>query len=420
MNCPRFLTPEKVRECVSKFGNPVYVYDENTLRSQAQKVLSFPAPFGLTARYAMKACSNSYVLHLFDSLGLHIDASSGFEVVRALKAGIAPGKIQLTAQEWALDFEDLKKKGILFVACSLHQLELYGKLFPGSSLGVRINPGLGSGHSNKTNVGGPGSSFGIWHEYISEIFNITKKYDLKINKLHTHIGSGADPEVWKKVAGISLEIAKQFRDVEVINLGGGFKVGRMPYEKTTDLIRCGENIASGLENFYKETGTKLHLEIEPGTFLAALSSSLIALIQDKVDTGKEGYVFLKLNSGMTEITRPALYGAQHPLFVIPSDSSRDSDTKKETVMVVGHCCESGDILTPEDGNSEALAPRELSFASIGDYMVIDGAGAYCSSMSTKNYNSFPEVAEVVLKRNGELSLIRKRQTLEQIIQNEVS
>ena len=419
MNASRFLTPEKVRECVAQFGNPVYVYDENTLRSQAKKVLSFPAPYGLTARYAMKAWSNAYVLRLFDSLGLHIDASSAYEAERALKAGIAPGKIQLTAQEWAPHFEDLKKRGILFVACSLHQLELYGKLFPGSSLGVRINPGLGSGHSNKTNVGGPSSSFGIWHEYIPEIFKITDKYNLKINKMHTHIGSGADPEVWKKVAGISLNIVRQFRDVEVLNLGGGFKVGRMHYEKTTDLILCGETIASGLINFYKETGKKLHLEIEPGTFLAALSGSLITLIQDKVDTGREGYVFLKLNTGMTEITRPALYGAQHPLFVIPANSSRDLDTKKETVMVVGHCCESGDILTPQDGNSEALGPRELLFASIGDYVVIDGAGAYCASMSSKNYNSFPEAAEVILKSSGEFYLIRKRQTLEQMIQNEL-
>ena len=106
--------------------------------------------------------------------------------------------------------EAADKLGVKFNACSLHQLEVYGKAMPNTELGVRINPGLGSGGTNRTNVGGPASSFGIWHEYIPQIFEIAKKYGLKIIRIHTHIGSGSDPKVWQKVASMSLGTVEKF------------------------------------------------------------------------------------------------------------------------------------------------------------------------------------------------------------------
>ena len=121
---------------------------------------------------------------------------------------------------------------------------------------------------------------------------------------------------------------------------------------------------------------------------------------------------------MTEILRPSLYGAQHPLFVIPEEDQAKFRNKVEQV-VVRHCCESGDLLTPAPNEPESLGPRMLPRGEIGDFCVIEGVGAYCSSMSAKNYNSFPEAAEVLKKSDGSLSLIRKRQTFEQIIENEV-
>jgi diaminopimelate decarboxylase len=119
---------------------------------------------------------------------------------------------------------------------------------------------------------------------------------------------------------------------------------------------------------------------------------------------------------MTEVTRPSLYGAQHPLILVPKEDRKKLDI--ENVLVAGHCCESGDLLTPEPGNPEGLLPRTMIAATIGDYLVIEGAGAYCSGMSTKNYNSFPEATEILWEQNEQARLIRKRQTLEQITQNE--
>ena len=119
---------------------------------------------------------------------------------------------------------------------------------------------------------------------------------------------------------------------------------------------------------------------------------------------------------MTEILRPSLYGAQHPIFTLPKEGSGN-----ETLpyVVGGHCCESGDLLTPAENQPEVLAPRELALSQVGDLCVIEGVGAYCYAMSAKNYNSFPESPEVLLRTDGSTALIRKRQTLDQIMENEI-
>ncbi len=413
----KFLSPaltEKVRQLV---GTPAYVYDERTLTAQAAKALAFPNAFGLTARYAMKASPNAAILRIFDKAGLHFDASSGYECDRAIKAGIAPNKISLSSQEMPAkaDFLRLHQAGIHFNACSLSQLETFGKLCPSQDVGVRFNPGVGSGGTSKTNVGGPSSSFGIWHEYIPAVREIAAKYKLRVIRIHTHIGSGSDPLVWQHTSELSLNLIREFPDATTLNLGGGYKVARMDYEKGTDLAKIGAPILEKFKALQAETGRSIRLEIEPGTFLLANSCSLVTTIQDAVNTGEKGYHFLKLDAGMTEILRPSLYASQHPIIVVPAKET------SETVpyVVVGHCCESGDLLTPSPEDSGELAPRELAKAQIGDLCVIEGAGAYCSAMSSKNYNSFPEAAEVLLRENGELVVIRKRQTLEQILQNEI-
>lgn len=412
------LSENQVREIASEFKTPVFVYSEEIIRKQANEALNFPNAYGLTVRYAMKANSNAAILGILNKSGIEMDASSGFEVERAIEAGIPASKILLTSQQIPDNLKALIKTGISYNACSIHQLEEYGKLFPGSGVSVRINPGLGSGGTNRTNTGGPASSFGIWHEQFDEIMKVKKKYNLNITRIHTHIGSGSDPEVWKKVALMSLEYVKKFidagEDIKILNLGGGYKVARMPYEKSADLQECGKPVKQALTEFYKKTGKKLKLEIEPGTFLIANAGFLISKVMDIKKTSK--YNFIIIDSGMTEITRPALYGAQHPIRLV---SRLDRVIKKsEDYIVSGHCCESGDILTPAPGDSESLMARKLPEAEIGDFIVIGGAGAYCSSMCTKNYNSYPESAEVLLFKS-KFKLIRKRQALNQLIQNEI-
>ena len=417
MSTARFLSPEQCKQIASQFGTPVYVYDESSLKQAADQVLDFPRPYGFTGRYAMKACPNGAILNLFHSWGLQFDASSGFEARRAIHMGIPAESISLSSQEFPEDVAELVAQGISVNACSLKQIEAFGRAIPGGSLGLRVNPGVGSGGTLKTNVGGPSSSFGIWHELLDEAQEILKKYSLEVFRIHSHIGSGSDPEVWVKAADLTLNQVKRFPGVSHVNLGGGFKVGRMPDEESTDLQVVGLPIKNALEAFAAETGRELHLEIEPGTFLLANAGCLLSTIQDKTSTGEEGHVFLKLDSGMTDILRPTLYAAQQPMTVVPL---ADHPTEKtESVIVVGHCCESGDLLTPDASDPGLLKERVLTRAEVGDLFVIDGAGAYCAAMPAKNYNSFPEVPEVLLRSSGELVLIRKRQSLAQVFENEL-
>ena len=411
-----FLSEDRARSIQRDFGTPVFVYDQKALVHQALLTLGFPNAFGVTARYAMKACPTGAVLRVLVDAGLHIDASSGYEVERALRASVSPTLIQLTAQEVPDNLKALVERGVLFNACSIAQIHAFGALFPGRSLSMRLNPGLGSGHSNRTNVGGPAASFGIWHEHLDEALTVGQSYGLKFTRLHTHIGSGSDPEVWERVALMSLDFCSRLPDVTVLNLGGGYKIGRVTGEETTDLQKIGFPVAEAFRAFAAKSGRRLHLEVEPGTYLVANTCVLLATVIDVVDTGCDGHRFIKVDAGMTEILRPSMYGAQHPIRIVPA--MMGERTHREYVTV-GHCCESSDVLTPAPGNPEALHPRLLPETRIGDLIVLGGAGAYCSSMAAKNYNSFPEAAEVMISKDGSVELIRERQTLDQIVQNEL-
>ena len=284
---------------------------------------------------------------------------------------------------------------------------------------------------------------------------IVEKYGLNVERIHTHIGSGSDPAIWQEVATKSLSFCKIFPSVTALNLGGGYKVGRNPGEPTTDLQEIGKPVADAFRTFAEENnGRELKLEIEPGTYLVAMAGALVSTVQDKVfTTGDAGHgkrdklffvslfesyhyyvhtilpteffnlvfvtVFLKMDAGMTDVLRPSLYGAIHPITIFPgSGKTDDVGDYVESVVVVGHCCESGDLMTPQAGEPEALGEREVRKAEIGDIIVMDGSGAYCAGMSTKNYNSFPEAPEVLVGTSGDVHLIRARQPVEQIWANE--
>ncbi|CAN0093276.1 unnamed protein product, partial [Phaeothamnion confervicola] len=244
-----------------------------------------------------------------------------------------------STQELPADFAELHALGVKLNACSLAQLDAFGRACPGADVGVRFNPGLGSGGTGKTNVGGPGSSFGVWHEQLPRVQEVAARHKLRVVKVHTHIGSGSDPAVWQKVSGMSLDLVRAFPEVTRLNLGGGYKVARMSYEAGTDMQVIGAPVKKEVEDFARETGRKLHLEIEPGTFLVATAGALVTT--DKVNTGADGRTFLKLDAGMTDLLRPSLYGAQQPIVVLAGTPAAGSAARAtESCVVVGHCCES--------------------------------------------------------------------------------
>ena len=433
MNHFSSINTKLILEAKEKFGTPLYLYEENLIIEKCRSVLAMSNAYGLTVRYAMKANSNRTLLQIIDEQGLLIDASSLNEVRRAKMAGISYEKIILTTQEVPenedlAELEQMLIKGLTYNVCSLRQLRLIGDFAkahkPG--LSIRIHPGVGSGESASRNTGDNYSCFGVHLSDIETALEYADKKDIKFTQVHVHIGSGADPEKWKQ--NIDLELAiieKYFPDAKTVSFGGGLKEARMPEENSADIKALGDYAKMRIEEFYQKTGRKLKMEIEPGTFIVANSGYIITKIIDKKSTGKEGLNFLITNGGMEVNVRPLMYGAQHPLYLISktgellsSEFASESPTDSSyQAVIVGRCCESGDSQCLDDQGRNS--PRKMAEPEIGDLVVIGGAGAYCSSMAPFNYNSYTQSAEVLLLQSGQLKLIRKKQTLAQVIENEI-
>ena len=263
----------------------------------------------------------------------------------------------------------------------------------GKEIGLRFNPGLGSGGTGKTNVGGPSSSFGIWYELLPKCQEIVAKYNLKVERIHTHIGSGSDPAVWQKVSGMSLDLCEKFPDVVSLNLGGGYKVGRMEGEKSTDLSVIGESGESGVSRIREKNRTRVETRNRTGNVLTRqlVLGGFHRSRYRRNRHERRSHVY-QARLRHDQVLRPSLCnGAQHPLINVTSQGELPTKTKK--YVVVGHCC-SGDLMTPAPDEPETISERELGEISIGDLVVYRRSSAYCAGMSSKNYNTFPEAPEV--------------------------
>ena len=370
---------------------PRFEYSRKIILGKIHELTGLSVPHGLTVRYAVKANPHLEILKMMNEGGVHFDASSSFEVDMLLGAGVAGPRISLSSQQSPHNLPELLSAGVLFVATSFKQLDAFLKTANRpDKVGVRINPAMGSGHNNRTNTGGVNSSFGIWYEYGERVRAMTEVAGVAIDRLHIHIGSGADPYVWGQVMEQALDIAREYPDVTSLNIGGGYKVHRYGEEVEANMTDIFATFSEKLEAFAAATGRKLHLEIEPGTYFIAHAGVLVATIDDVVDTGPAGYTFLRLNTGMNDFLRTTLYGAQHKIEVM------NDETELLSYMIVGHNCESGDIFTTVKGDPESIEPRLLKKAHIGDTVHIYDAGAYCASMRARGYNSFPDAEEVMV------------------------
>ena len=370
---------------------PRYEYSRSKINDRIKYLNNLSSPYGLTVRYAIKANPHPEIIKMMNEQGIHFDASSSYEATELLEQGIEGNKISLSSQQSPHNLEELLKQGVLFVATSIKQLELFLNT-PNrpDTAAIRINPDIGSGHNNRTNTGGVNSSFGVWHEYIPKLLEITNQHNVKIDRVHIHIGSGADPSIWGEVMDKSLEIISEFKDATSLDIGGGYKIHRFGDEPEADMEAIINIFNERLLAFCEKTEREIKLEIEPGTYFIAHAGTLVAYIDDIVDTGKNGHTFLKLNTGMNDFLRSTMYGAIHKIEVM-------TDTKNtKDYIVVGHNCESGDIFTPVSGNPEEIKPRTLKEAKIGDEVRIYDTGAYGASMSAKVYNSFPNAEEVMV------------------------
>jgi diaminopimelate decarboxylase len=413
----QFLSQNEVDKIATEFGTPCFVYDRKTIADRYQYFSKLPNEFGLKIRFSVKSNPNRAILQLYSKLGADFDVSSVWEARRVIRAGINADRILMTAQEASPGWEELCRQGMIFDAGSLTQLEDFGKKFPGAKASIRINPGFGSGLVKKLTSGGVHSSFGIWIDHVDEAIEIAEKHNLIINRLHFHIGSGHESVVLEKTVELALQLARRLPGVDTLDLGGGYRIKAFAADPEYDHYAMAQRIERRLKEFYVETDRRLALELEPGTYLVSLAGSLITKVIDVVDTGPEGNKFLKIDGGLTEVMRTSYYGSPHPLVTV----ARDVNAKRpvEKFIVAGHCCIAGDILTPTPGNSEDFTPQSLEAAQTGDYLVVERAGGYAASMCMKNFNSYPESPEILRLAEGQYVLIRSRQTIEQMTENEV-
>ncbi len=413
------LKAEDAHRLAAHYPTPLYLYDEAIIHQKIDELQSLQGDWELNLRFAMKACPTAGILQVMRQRGVQIDAGSYYEVLRAQNAGYDLQEIQLTSQELPPLPELLRliEGGMLFTACSLRQLEVYAESGCQKPIGVRFNTGIRAGEFNRTSVAGKSSSFGIWHEKISEVLSIVERSGLHIAQLHQHVGVGVDLEIWPDSVRKIFELAKQFPEVRRINLGGGLKVSRTGAEPEVCLVELQSIVANAFNDYATHAKHQPIIEFEPGTFLLAHAGAVLTRVTDIVDTGEDGYTFLKVDSGMTDILRPMMYGAQHPITHLSVRA--DHDMPEKSYVVVGHCCESGDVFTVRKGDPEELSPLRFHEVLPGDFLLIGGAGAYCSSMSAAHYNSYPRSAEVLRTRDGEWKLIRKREAPEEVWKDEL-
>jgi diaminopimelate decarboxylase len=402
-----------VAEIAREFGTPTYVYEAAKIVERLNDLKPFDV-----IRYAQKACSNLAILDLVRRSGSLVDVVSAGEIGRALAAGFppvgSPPPIVYTADIFDREALDLVLEHGIHVNCgSLDMIEQYGERAPGRNITLRINPGFGHGHSQKTNTGGEQSKHGIWHEQLDKCLVRADHHGLGVAGLHMHIGSGTDMQHLAQVCGAMERCARTAgRSVASISAGGGLPV---PYKEDESYCDIDEYFAlwdAARRRLEEEFGHAVSLEIEPGRYVTAESGFLIAEIRAVKQMGAN--TFYLADAGFNNLARPILYGAYHPMSIAPADG-RDTPRPTQEVVVGGPLCESGDIFTQKAGGY--VARRELPVAAVGDFLVIECAGAYGQCMAS-NYNSKPLAAEVLVA-DGKAELIRTRQTFEDLVRGEV-
>ena len=401
-----------VSELARQFGTPTFVYDAATIRRRIADLSQFDV-----VRYAQKACSNLAILDLIRREGALVDAVSANEIRRALAAGYVaagdPPAIVYTADIFDAESLDLCVEHDIHVNCgSPDMIDQLGDRAPGREITLRINPGFGHGHSQKTNTGGKQSKHGIWHTQVVECLDRANRHRLTVVGLHVHIGSGTDLEHLAQVCGAleraAVEVGPSLTSVSV---GGGLPTVYQPTDAYVDLPAYFALCDAMRNRLQDRFGHALRLEIEPGRYLVAESGYLVAEI--RAIKRQDDHTFYLLDAGFNNLARPVLYGAYHPLSVVPADG--DTQRPEQDVIVGGPLCESGDIFTQEEGGF--VARRRLPEAKVGELMVIECAGAYGFVMGS-NYNSKSLAAEVLVG-DGHPYLIRRRQTFDDLVAGEV-
>jgi diaminopimelate decarboxylase len=393
----------RVTDLAGRHGSPLYIYDSSVMIRQFERITrAFPGA-RVKINYACKALTNINVLKLFRSLGSGLDAVSVQEVELGLKAGFAPRDILYTPNCVSIEeIEEVVELGVRINIDNISILEEFGNRH-GETIPVcvRINPHVLAGGNHKISTGHIDSKFGISIYQLPHVHRIVETNRMKVEGIHMHTGSDIlDVEVFLRATEIMFETASQFRDLEYIDLGSGFKVPYRADDISTDVEDLGVHLSGRFNQFCKEYGKQLTLIFEPGKFLVSEAGYFVARVNVIKQTTST--VFVGLDTGMNHFIRPMFYDAYHEIINVSKPGG-----KTRIYTVVGYICE-----TDTFGWN-----RKISEASEGDYLLFKNAGAYCYAMSS-NYNSRFRPAEVLVHQ-GRDYLIRKREDMEDLLRNQI-
>lgn len=398
-----FYGNNNVFDLVNEYGSPLYVYNEDILRTRCKEIKNLVAYPNFVPHFSIKANTNIHLLTIIREEGLHADVMSPGEIYLALKSGFTsedlffiPNNVAAADMEYAIAHD------ILISVDSISQLELYGKLNPHGKVAIRFNGGIGTGHHEKVVTAGKKTKFGVNPSEIQEVKEILTKYDLQLVGINQHIGSlFMDSQPYIDSAHSILTIAKEFDNLEFIDLGGGFGI---PYHKQAgearlDLIHLGEKLDEIFFKFAEEYGKQIQFQIEPGRYIACESGVVLGQITNLKSNA--GTHYMGTDIGFNVLQRPIMYDSHHDIEIYSSSLTTDTNI----YTVVGNICESGDILAKD---------RTLPATSEGDLIGVMDTGAYGFCMSS-SYNQRPRCAELLIESNGNPKLIRRRETFEDLI-----
>ncbi|MFD2603386.1 diaminopimelate decarboxylase [Flavobacterium suzhouense] len=397
------MDTKQLLQLAEEFGSPLYVYDAEKIQSQYLRLeKAFSKVNHLRINYAVKALSNISVLKLLKQMGSGLDTVSIQEVQLGLLAGYSPEMIIYTPNGVSMEeIEEVAALGVQINIDNLSILEQFGAKHPKTPVCIRINPHVMAGGNSNISVGHIDSKFGISIHQMPHLLRIVQNTGMHINGIHMHTGSDIlDIEVFLYAAEILFEAARNFKELEFLDFGSGFKV---PYKKDdiqTDVEELGKKLGKRFNAFCEEYGRDLTLTFEPGKFLVSEAGVFLA----KVNVVKQttSTVFAGIDSGFNHLIRPMFYGSHHNIDNISNPKGKD-----RFYSVVGYICE-----TDTFGSN-----RKIAEIKEGDILCFRNAGAYCFSMSS-NYNSRVRPAEI-LWYQGKGHVIRERETFEDIIRNQV-
>ncbi len=396
------------KDLINEYGSPLYVYNESILRQRCRDIADFIPYSNYKASYSSKANGNLELLKIIREEGLHADAMSPGEIHVLLAAGFKPEQIFYIGNN--VSVEEMMfavNKGITMSVDSLSQLKTYGQFNPGGNVAVRINPGFGIGHHDKVVTGGKDTKFGINDDCIPVIKALIKEYNLNLIGINQHIGSlFMEGDAYIQSVKVILQIAEQFEGLRFIDMGGGFGI---PYQKQDneeplELKDFGEQLAMLLSTWAERNNPDVMFMSEPGRYIVAESGVLLGTVHAQKENSGVNYVGTDL--GFNVLVRPVMYDAWHDIEVYPQDKEYAYSTEKR-VTIVGNICESGDTIASN---------RKLPALDLGDIIGVMDAGAYGYSMSS-NYNNRLRPAEVLIQRDGSHRLIRRRDTLDDLLLN---